>query len=289
MGNKSIIMNKNIIGAHVSTAGGLHTAIKRGSEIGVESIQIFGSSPRTWRTKIPTKSEVDSFHKEQKKSQIQKVFLHAAYLVNIASANDEIYRYSIQSLIDHLTIAEMIGAEGLIFHIGSSKGISEREALKREVSAVKEIIKKVPGRAKLIMENTAGGGDKMGQTVESFAELFNKTKNKRLGICFDTAHAFEAGWMSSYSKNEISEFFKIFDKKIGLKNLSAFHINDSMTETASHHDRHANIGMGKIGIDGFKNLASKKELEGIPWILEVPGFDGQGPDKKNVKILEDIF
>lgn len=277
------------IGAHVSTVGGLYTAIERGEKLRAQSIQIFGASPRSWRAKVPTQSDVDLFKKTKKESGIQSVFLHAAYLVNIASASDDIYMFSKQSLIDHLSIAELIGAEGIIFHSGSSKGISREEAIQKEVAAIKEILKTSKGNAKLILENTAGGGERVGNTLEEFSQLFNKAKTKRLGICLDTAHMFEASWFSSYSKKEITDFFSQFDKKIGIDHICAFHINDSKTETGSHNDRHENIGEGKIGIVGFKNFAQEKRIAGIPWILEVPGFENDGPDGKNVAILRKLF
>ncbi|MFA5870810.1 MAG: deoxyribonuclease IV [Candidatus Paceibacterota bacterium] len=280
-------MKEIIVGAHVSTAGGLYTACERASVLGVQSIQIFGSSPRAWRTKTPTEEECKKFKIEREKYSITHIYLHAAYLVNLASGNNDIFLNSKQSLIDHLSIAEMIGADGLIFHIGSSKGITREKALTQEIEAMKEIIERVPGKSKLIMENTAGGGDKVGDSIQEMGELYKKTHSKRLGVCFDTAHAFEAGWVEVYAKSSVKKLFDDFDKEIGIENLCAIHANDSMTEAGSHHDRHANIGEGKIGESGFHALFSDKRLLSIPWILEVPG-GGNGPDKKNVEILRKL-
>lgn len=280
-------MKKIIVGAHVSTAGGLYTACARANGIGVQLFQIFGSSPRMWRAKMPSSEESKKFKTERKKYSISNVFLHAAYLVNLASGDNEIFLNSKQSLIDHLTIAEMIGADGLIFHIGSSKGITREKALTQEIEAMKEIIGRVPGRAKLIMENTAGGGDKVGDSIQEMGELYRKTHSKRLGVCFDTAHAFEAGWVETYTKKSVKKLFDEFDKEIGIQNLCAIHANDSMTDSGSHYDRHANIGEGKIGEEGFRGLFSDKRLLSIPWILEVPGI-GDGPDKRNVELLQKL-
>jgi len=281
-------MKEIIIGAHVSTAGGLYTACERAHMIGAQSIQIFGSSPRAWQAKMPTEEECKKFKTEREKYSVSHVFLHAAYLVNLASGNSDIFLNSKQSLIDHLTIAEMIGADGLIFHIGSSKGITRKNALSQEIDAMKEIINRVPGKAKLIMENTAGGGDKIGDSLQEMGELYKKTKSKRLGVCFDTAHAFEAGWVESYTKNSVKKLFDEFDREIGIENLCAIHANDSMTDSGSHHDRHENIGEGKIGEEGFRGLFSDVRLHSIPWILEVPGI-GDGPDKKNIERLSNFF
>lgn len=283
-----MVSKSTLIGAHVSTGGGLFSAIDRAEEIGANIIQIFGSSPRTWRAKMPSESDVLKFKERIEGSSIKKVYLHATYLVNLGSASDDIYTYSRQSLIDHLTIGEMIGAEGLIFHIGSSKGISKVEAIQKEVDAVHYILDRVPGKISLCMENTAGGGEKIGETFEEMADLFNRAKSERVQLCFDTAHAFEAGWFSEYTPTTVKQFFKMWDKEIGLENLSVLHVNDSKTAHSSHHDRHENIGTGEIGIKGFQALRNEQMLSGIPWILEVPGFLGEGPDKKNIDIVKSL-
>jgi deoxyribonuclease-4 len=209
--------------------------------------------------------------------------------VNLASVSDDIYEKSIHNLSAHLKITDMIGADGLIFHLGSSKGISKEEGLEREVEGIKRILKQIPGESRLIMENSAGGGDKIGSDIKEMAHLFHKVNSPRLKICFDTAHAFEAGILKEYSKGEIKDFFGVWDKEIGLEHLVALHVNDSKTTYASHHDRHENIGEGHIGIKGFQALAGESRLWDKAWLLEVPGFTDEGPDKKNVEILKSLF
>ncbi len=277
------------IGGHVSTAGGISNAIVNGSAIGATAIQIFGASPQMWVAKIPSDGEIKKFKDAKKNSAVVSVYVHAAYLVNLASASDEIYEKSIKNLSEHLKITESIGAEGLIFHLGSHKGISKEEGLQKEISGMKKVLKNTPGKSFLIMENSAGGGDKIGSNIEDVRYLYEHIGSNRVKICFDTAHAFEAGLIKEYTKENVKKLFDAWDDAIGLENIVALHINDSKTTHESHHDRHENLGEGYIGIGGFKVLAKEKRLYDKAWLLEVPGFDNEGPDKKNMEILHSLF
>lgn len=277
-----------LIGGHVSAAGGLKNAINNAEAIGANAIQIFGSSPQTWVVRMPSDTDVTEYKKRLHASNVKQVYLHAAYLVNLASASDLIYRRSVQSLTDHLKVAEKIGAEGLIFHVGSSKGIARDEALRQEIEGMKKVIESVPGRAHLIMENTAGGGEKI-WSIEDIGFLFKKIGSRRVKVCFDTAHAFEAGIVKEYTKETVSKLCDEMDVAFGIENLAAIHANDSKTICESHHDQHQNIGEGYIGIAGFRALAREKRLRDKAWLLEVPGFSDEGPDKKNIDILRRCF
>ncbi|PIT88986.1 MAG: hypothetical protein COU27_02755 [Candidatus Levybacteria bacterium CG10_big_fil_rev_8_21_14_0_10_36_7] len=154
---------------------------------------------------------------------------------------------------------------------------------------MKKVLKNIPGKSLLIMENTAGGGNKIGSDLKEIGEIFRNVNSKRVKVCIDTAHAFEVGNIDEYTPKKIKNFFDEFERVIGLKNLECLHINDSKTQAGSQHDRHENIGKGFIGIQGFKSLAYEKRLMKIPWLLEVPGFDNQGPDKKNIQIVRKLF
>jgi len=258
--------------------------------MGATAMQIFGSSPRTWSVRMPDEGDVRAFRARLSESPLRgAVYLHAAYLVNAASVSSDLYRNSVKSLAGHLHIAETIGAEGLIFHLGSSKGGSREEGIRREAAAIKEVLKEVPGRAMLFMENTAGGGDKIGATIEDSRDLLRAVGSDRLALCFDTAHGFEAGLVPSYTEKSVRSLFDAWEKETGSGSIRVIHANDSMTESGSHHDRHENIGMGHIGIKGFEVLAGDARLRNVPWILEVPGFDGEGPDRKNLELLRDCF
>lgn len=277
------------IGAHISAEGGAWNAIQNIEAIGGTVVQFFGASPRMWHTRTISVSDAKKFREAKTKSTVREVYLHASYLVNLASASEEIYEKSIKNLSEHLKIAETIGADGLIFHVGSGKGISPEEALAKEIFAMKRVLKDVPGKSRLIMENSAGGGAKVGSGIEEMAHLYKKVGSDRVKICFDTAHAFEAGIISEYTEKNIKKLFDEWDKKVGIDEIIALHVNDSKTAYESHHDRHENIGEGKIGMDGFRALAKEKRLWDKAWILEVPGFDGNGPDRKNINIVKSLF
>jgi len=154
---------------------------------------------------------------------------------------------------------------------------------------MKKVIADVPGQSHLVIENNAGGGEKIGKTIEELSWIFKQVGSKRLRVCLDTAHAFESGIIREYKLPEIKRFVDEWDKVVGLKNIVAIHANDSKTPWNSHNDRHENIGQGHIGLQGFKELAKEKRLWDKVWLLEVPGFRNEGPDKKNVDILKSCF
>lgn len=278
-----------IIGAHVSAANGLHNCFARAKKIGAESIQIFGASPRQWHVKMPTEDVVKKFKQTQKKSGVGPVFLHASYLVNLGSPNNKIRFGSIGHLASHLEIAKMLGVQGLIFHPGSAKDGSRKKAIESVIRGMKQVLEKVPGTTQLILENTAGGGGKLGGKMEELGKIIKGVDNRRVKACIDTAHGFEAGVFKKFNLQELNAFVKKCDKAFGWKKIVALHINDSKSKSGSHHDIHANIGEGEIGLEGFKNLAKHSKFNKLPWILEVPGFDGNGPDKKNIEILRGLF
>jgi len=282
-------MNKPKIGAHVSTAGGLFTAFERAKEIGADCIQIFGASPRMWYAKLPTALEIKKFKEEEKRSGISPTYLHAPYLINLGTPNNDLLSKSVKNLSAHFKIAELIGAAGVIFHIGSSAGMDRKKSIEQVIMSLKGVLGNVPGKSFLVMENNAGGGEKIGKTVEELAYIFKKLGSKRVKVCLDTAHAYESGIIKEYSAPEIRKFVDELDKEIGLENIVAVHANDSKTPWNSHNDRHENIGEGYIGLTGFKELAKEKRLWDKAWLLEVPGFKDEGPDKKNVDILKSCF
>lgn len=277
------------LGAHVSTAGGLFTAFERATHIGASAIQIFGASPRQWHTKSPSIEDVEKFKEAWKASEVSSIFLHASYLVNIASSDEGAIAKSVKSLSDHLSIAEYIGAQGLIFHVGSGKELPKDLALKSAVAAMKHVLEMVPGTSQLIIENSAGGGQKLGSNPQEIGAMMEGVNSARIKSCYDTAHGFEAGLIEAYTPERTKQLFDLMDSAFGLENLVALHVNDSKTAFNSHHDRHENIGEGFIGIEGFRTLAHEKRLHDKAWLLEVPGFDGQGPDKQNMDMLKSCF
>jgi deoxyribonuclease-4 len=277
------------IGGHVSVAGGLHTGIENAERIGARAIQFFGASPRMWYAKQPSEQEVALYKEKAKASSVARAYLHAPYLVNLASPDGEMLKKSVKNLSDHLRIAHLVGANGLIFHVGSGKEMPKAEAMERAIEAMSFVLESVPGDVELVIENAAGGGQKLGASAHEIGEMLERIDSPRLKVCFDTAHAFEAGIIESYTPEHIKKLFDEWDREVGMQNIVALHVNDSKTAYNSHHDRHENIGEGHIGLLGFQSLARESRLHDKAWILEVPGFDGMGPDKKNIEILTQCF
>ena len=270
----------------MSAAGGHYKVAEKALELGANTIQMFGASPRQWKANAPSAENIQRYKEAISKSGVQSVYLHAAYLVNLAGSLD-LYKKSVDNLASHLEIACALGADGLIFHIGASR--EDKEGMRaRIVMGMKEVLQKVKGSAKLIMENASGGGGKIGSTLEELVDLYKKVDSKRVGMCLDTAHAFEAG-IIDFTPPSIKTFFDEWDRQIGMENLVALHVNDSKTKFGSGSDRHENLGEGEIGLEGFRNLAKEQRLGHASWILEVPGFDGMGPDKRNLDILKGLF
>lgn len=279
--------SRPLLGAHISAAGGLLFAIGRAAEMGAECMQIFGGSPHQWAAKLPAPEIAAQFKMGIKEHRIGAVFLHGAYLVNLASQIPDLRAKSVQSLTTHLKIADAIGANGLIFHMG---GAQDREkGIRRTVEGIHEVLKNVPGKTQLVMENSAGGGMKLGGVIADLEAIFKGAASNRLKVCIDTAHTFGAGLIDSFSKGEVTKLIDNLDAAVGIENVVAMHINDSKAAAHTHIDRHENLGHGKIGLSGFQNLANEKRLSHIAWMLEVPGMAGTGPDKENLDILKGLF
>jgi len=276
------------IGGHVSCEGGVLNAIKEAKKIGANTIQIFGASPVQWKAPLPDTKVADAFARECKTNNISPIFLHAPYLINLASPKGNLAGMSKTLLEKHLRIADMLGACGVIFHIGSRQERDKKEAQKMVADALAHIIDIVP-HGFLLIENSAGAGNLVGSDPEEIGDIISMVKNKRVGFCLDTAHAFEAGILSDFSKKSVDEFVKKIDNTIGLEKLLAIHVNDSKTPANSNKDRHENIGQGLIGEQNLKTLLTHQKLFKVPLILEVPGLLGEGPDKENISIVKSFF
>lgn len=274
-----------IIGAHVSAQGGFDYAAQRGKDLGVNGLQIFGASPVRWRATLPTQKEIEKFLIARKENNIQAVFLHAPYLINLTSPKEALRELSKNLLTQHLKISSALQAQGVIFHIGSRGDMDKKTSIQIVIGAIKAIIQAVPDGI-LIMENNAGAGNLVGDSLEELSEIYRGVKNNRFKICIDTAHAFASGMLPSFEKKNIDMFVKNFDSVIGIDAIAAFHVNDSKVEANAKRDRHENIGEGFIGKEGIGNLINHPKFAHIPLLLEVPGFDGGGPDKRNVDIVK---
>ena len=275
------------IGAHVGASGGLTTAFERAQAIGAETIQIFGAPPQTWRRRIIRPEECEAFQAGIKESGIEPVFLHGPYLINLATESPEQLKKSTDALTGDLQLASAIGAKGVIFHVGSHKGAGFETRLPQMVKALKGVLKGTPDDAWIILENSAGQGGSVGSKFSELGEIIQGVGSPRLKVCLDTEHAYAAGYNLA-GKKELAKAMKEFDAEVGLDKLVAVHANDSKIPLGGGVDRHENIGKGHIGRAGFETIMSHPAFGNVPMLLEVPGMEGEGPDKPNVDILKRI-
>jgi len=277
-----------LLGGHVSAQGGFDKAMERAESISANVVQLFGASPVRWSAIIPTKEAIEKFRKAQKKARVRLVFLHAPYLINLASPKAQLAAMSRSLLQKHLQINNVLGANGVIFHIGSRGDQDKKEAQKKVVDAVRRILAEEKS-GKLLIENSAGAGNLVGASIEEIGTIIKGVNNKRVGFCYDTAHGFEAGVLTDFSTDTLNDFFKKIDKYIGPEKLWAIHLNDSKTPASSNKDRHENIGDGHIGQKNICAFVKHKALSLLPFILEVPGIDDLGPDKENIERVKKCF
>lgn len=275
------------VGAHVSAAISLELSFQRAQDIGAQAAQIFISPPQMWQQPKHDQAEIDRYLEKSKHTGIGPNFIHGTYLINLGTQDEAHLKRSTEWLVIALNMAEKMGIEGLIFHTGSHKGNGFDSVLSQVAKSIKDVLKQVPGKVKLILETSAGAGGGIGGKFEELGQILKAVDNSRLKVCIDTQHVFAAGY-DIKTKGGLDTTLKTFDKIIGLTNLLVIHANDSKTELSSGSDRHENIGEGFIGKDGFTNLINHPKLEEIPFILEVPGFSGNGPDKENIDLLKSL-
>lgn len=271
------------IGCHISIAGGFDKCVDRIVERGGNCLMTFASSPRSLQTKQYSQAEIDAYLKKKAEFKIGPHFFHGVYLVNLATPKADYLQVSIDSLVFYQKLASAIGGVGTIFHTGSTTSSDWQGVKKQIVDALKIVLDQTPYGVKLFLENCAGQGGAVGDTLEELADLLNDLSafKDKLSICLDTQHLFAAGY-------NLNEALDQFDKLIGLKWLGVIHLNDSKTEFGSRVDRHENLGLGKIGAATLKKFVSDVRLANIPIILEVPG-NGEGPRKQDIDSLKSMI
>ncbi len=276
-----------LIGAHVSTAGGLLKAVGRAVDIGAEAMQIFASSPRAWAFKRPSDEDVAAFKAEADAAGLGPTVLHAIYLVGLGSPDPALVERSVQSLTQHLETANRLGALGLIFHPASHRGAGLDAVFEGFVENIRHILDAAPGESLLMLENSAGQGDHIGSKFAELGRLIRGIDSPRVKVCLDTQHSYAAGYDVS-DRDGLERTLDEFDREIGMDLIAAIHANDSKRPLGVGVDRHENIGEGPIGREGFEMFMAHPAFRDLPFYLEVPGFEGGGPDAKNVAMLKAI-
>jgi deoxyribonuclease-4 len=271
-----------LVGAHVSTSGGLAKAVQRGTDLGCESIQIFNQSPRMWR---PTKYGPDdfaAFKEEMADSPVEAVVIHAVYLINCATKDTELRKKSLASLTHALRTGDGIGAAGVVLHPGAQKGEPLGPSMKRAAKVIAAALRDSES-CPLLLEQTAGHKGLLGRDFDQTAELIELAGGgERLGLCLDSCHLFVQGYDVT-DPDSLTEIVDEADQKVGLDRLRCLHVNDAAAPLGSCRDRHANLGKGEMGKQGLAAFLSEPRFEGLPATLETPGPQKHGPDRKEVQ------
>jgi deoxyribonuclease-4 len=274
-------------GAHMSSSGGIDTAIDRIEAIGGDCVQVFTQSPRMWRPTNHKPESVERFKARRAEAKVGGVVCHALYLVNLAAPDDAIYEKSIATLKTTVGAAESIDAEAVIFHVGSHLGAGFDAVGDRIVSALEQILEVCVEDTWLCMENSAGPGATVGRSLEELETLMDRLdKHPRLGICLDSCHL----WASGYDVTDpkaVDQIVKQIDKRMGIDRVRALHVNDSATPLGSNRDRHANVLEGEMG-EGMGAFLAHPAFQHLGCYLEVPGVDKLGPNAQQIQALRDL-
>ena len=270
-----------LIGAHVSTAGGLATSIERGTERGCESIQIFNQSPRMWRPTSYSAEDFAEFREAMAASKIEAVVIHAVYLINCATKDGELRGKSLNSLIHALAIGDGIGAAGVVLHPGAQKGEPHGPSMKRASRVIAAALAETES-CPLLLEQTAGHKGLLGRDFDETAALIEGAGGgERLGLCLDSCHLFVQGYDITDAEH-LGAVLDEADEKVGLDRLRCLHVNDAAVPLGSCLDRHANIGTGEMGKRGLMSFLSEPRFEGLPATLETPGPERKGTSRGEV-------
>jgi deoxyribonuclease-4 len=275
------------IGAHLSSSGGIHTAIDRAVAIGAESVQVFTQSPRAWRPTNHDPATFEQFRAKREEAGIGGVLCHALYLCNFAAPDDEIYEKSVVALRNTMEVACAIEADAVVVHVGSHLGAGFDVGLERVVPALEQVLELCSEKTWLLMENSAGAGGTIGRSIEELAAIYERLdRHPRLGVCLDSCHLYVSG-TDVTDPAALDACLDEVDASIGLDRLRALHVNDSATPLASNRDRHANIGEGLLG-EALGVFLSNERLQGLPAVLEVAGPENKGPDANEVRKAKEI-
>lgn len=260
-----------LLGVHVSIEGKLYEAVERANDLGCNIMQIFSRNPQQWREKFLEPEAIAEFNLRRDKYRISPLFIHIPYLINLASPNPKLYAVSIDAYVEDILEAGLLKADYIVTHMGSHKDTTEEAGIKRLVNALNTIIEKTKNcPVGILLENTSGSGSWLGYKFSHQREIIKGIKHKEcVGLCFDTAHAYLAGYDIS-TKDGLQDTLDEIDKMVGLDLIKLIHLNDARGELDSRHDRHDHIGKGGIGLEGIKRIINHPKLRNLPFILETP-------------------
>jgi deoxyribonuclease IV len=275
------------IGAHLSSSGGIHTAVDRAEAIGAESLQVFTQSPRTWRPTNHDPANFEKFRARREEVGLQGVLCHALYLCNFAATDDAIYEKSVIALRTTMEVACGIGADGVVFHVGSHLGAGFEKGLERVLPALELVLELSDDTTWLLMENSAGAGGTIGRSIEELATIHERLGgHPHLGVCLDSCHLYVSG-VDVTDPAALDACLDEVDSSIGLAKLRALHVNDAAAPLGSNRDRHANVLEGELG-EKLGIFLANPRLQGLPAVLETAGPAGHGPDAAEIQKTKEL-
>lgn len=273
-----------LLGVHCSVAGGLHHAFEEAERLHIDTFQLFTRNQRQWKAKPVSEEEQHDFVVAHKRSAVKTIFSHCSYLLNLATADNEQHRKATDALTDEVIRCTKLGLSFCVLHPGAAGDQTTEQAIARIAKGLQQVLKQTgQSKVKIAIENTAGQGTSVGGSFENLKAIRDAVGDNRISYCFDTCHAFAAGYEIS-TEAGIKNTMAAFDSICGLKYLSAFHLNDSKGDLGSHLDRHEHIGKGKLGLTPFRYIM--RNFQHIPKVIETPKEDDW--DQKNLRVLREL-
>jgi deoxyribonuclease IV len=282
------------IGPHLPLGAGLLKAAARAQEIGATAVQIWTDNPTAWRRRQEQPKALAEFRDQLRAGGVRSIAVHAPYLINLCGSDEDFWHKSIETVVNELRVARLYGAEGVVMHIGSHRGMGREAGISRLIDGLRVVIDQTASDGpdengspmpRLVLENSAGTGDGIGATLEDLGDILDAAAASnidvaRLGLCLDTAHLWGAGYDVS-NNHGVDALVDRIDDIVGRENVVMLHLNDSRTMIGSHLDRHEHIAAGQLGTDGMRGLLTHPWLASLPTFLETPGMDS-GYDKVNL-------
>ena len=277
----------DLIGAHLSTQGGLHTVFARAKAIKASAISLFAKNGNQWKGKTLTDEDCATF---QSMRTVRPMLTHASYLINLATTHEEVYRNSIAAMIDELDRAERLGIHAVVLHPGAHLGAGSNAAIDQIARSLDRIHAAIPNhRVVTLLETSAGQGTCVGCTFEELGKMIRLVDDKRrVGVCFDTCHVFAAGY-DLRTRDGYERAIDELERHVGLENVGAFHLNDSKRELGSRVDRHEHIGKGHLGLEPFRLLLNDARFRLLPKVLETPKPIETVSDRRNIAALRRLI
>jgi len=276
-----------LLGAHVSIAGGIEKAFSRGAEIGCTAIQIFTRNASRWQSKPLGEDSIAAFRLASRQSPIAYVAAHDSYLINLASPDSALRNKSVEAFVDEMVRCDQLGIKDLVMHPGAHMGRGSAVGLEQLIGSFRSVFSQAPDKVRILLENTAGQGTSLGFRFEELAQVLESLPQGNFGICFDSCHAFAAGYDLSTDQG-YSRTMTEFDRLIGVERLALFHLNDSKNPLGARVDRHEHVGQGTIGRAGFRALLQDQRFAAVPKIIETPGGENHCHDLENLALLRKL-